>query len=193
MTEYQLVIADRRKRPIPFLCVGNDSRGTPRVELRRGIHQHETGELVRVSPGVAHRNAPAERMAHQDEALDVQIRERALEIVTQRIEVVAAVRCTPGIAVAAHIERNHSVVGGHYRSDVVPDVRVVGEAVDEKHRHTVTAPLERVKFHAVGSSQADRGGLHGADISAGRIGGENCQSIPSGPPWQWITEDYPHV
>ena len=106
---------------------------------------------------------------------------------TQRVVVVAALRVPGRVAVAAVIERERAVVGRDARREVVPDVRVVAEAVEQQQRHALVAPLEQVELEIVAPSRARlawRGMHRRASVAqrAQRPRSESLSARPAGVP-----------
>ncbi len=78
---------------------------------------------------------------------------------------VLAVERPGGVAVAPLVQRQDPVVGRSYGCEVVPDVRVVSEAVHEHQRYALLAPLEQVQVQAIRSANASRPRFHGSDAN----------------------------
>jgi hypothetical protein len=137
-----------------------DAHGPARVELRRRVHDHEPGDALGMSAREQHGDAPAQRMADQDEALDPERGGHRLEVRDVEVVVVAGLGVAIRVPVPAQVEGQRAVVRRHGGGEVVPHVGLVAEAVHEQQGDALAAPLEHVQGEAVGGRNADRGGLH---------------------------------
>ena len=64
------------------------------------------------------------------------------------------------LTVSPVVEGERAVVGRDRRREIIPDVRVVAEAVEHDEGDTLSAPLQHVDPHAVGAGDAAGFGLH---------------------------------
>ena len=101
--------------------------------------------------GEERRDAAAERVADEHQAVDAERREHGFQVGDVELVVVAALGIAVGVAVAAQVDGDRAVVGRDRRRRVVPDVGVIAEAVDEHERRSLLTPFEDVQREAVGS------------------------------------------
>ena len=131
-----------------------DPRASAGVDLRRGIHDDEPGQLLRVFPPVEHGYASSQGVSDEDEAIDRQRFAYALEIGDEMLVLVFAMQCPGGVSMAALIEGKDAVVGSDRWREVVPDMRVVSKTVNEKKSDALGAPLKEVKIESVRATDA---------------------------------------
>ena len=125
------------------------------------VDEDETGHALRVPAGEKGGDAAAERVADDDESLDAELRRGLFYVLDHRVVLVTPLGIPGGIAVAAVVERHDAVVRRDDRREVVPDVRVVAEAVEQEERYAFVAPGEQVQREIVRTAHASGRGLHG--------------------------------
>ena len=148
-----------------LLQVDADAHGAAHVEFGRRVDDHEARHAIGMAAREERRDAAAERVTDQHQALDAELREHGFQVGDVELVVVAALGIAVGVAVAAQVEGERAVVGRDRRRRVVPDVGVIAEAVDEHERRAFSTPFEYVQRESVGSRYAEGIGFHADSLA----------------------------
>ena len=119
-----------RMRVVPRASSSGPMSTSTRPAMRSGCGRRRAWRCARRASGHQHQALDAERGGHASTSAPV-CRSRS------------APRVPGGVAVAAEIERERAVVRRDDGREVVPDVRVVAEAVEQQQRHAVALHSSR--------------------------------------------------
>ena len=142
------------------LDVGTDAAHTSGVEIGTRVDEHQARHSLGMTRRKERRDPATEGVADQNQSIDPERRGHRLEVSHVALVVVAALRIVGGVTVTAQVHRDGPVIGSHDRREVVPDVRLVAEAVQEEHGNALLAPLEQVDRETVCTRHAPGSRLH---------------------------------
>ncbi len=142
------------------LHVGADAADAPGIEFGARVDENQARQSLGMPCREESRDPATEGVADQYQSIDSQRRGDGLQVAHMALIVVAALRVVGGVAVTAQVHRDGPVIGSHDWREVVPDVRLVAEAVKEEQGDALVTPLEQVDREAICTGDAAGSRLH---------------------------------